>query len=214
MKPNLAITALLLTAATACQQNANTTTEVAQKRQELESKRQELKDKKEIAALSEEMKSVEAEILQVDQSNPGSGEFLNPYINGQNVTMRASNSAQSAKIGTFKPYETVTVLQTANAQNTNEAILKQGVSLSTQSGEYVQLPSGKAVRLGNFDRTAKAYHVTFDYPGKGTLSGNVAVKVLDLSEKIWHRVRRANGTEGWVLGKFVAEGNTGEECGL
>lgn len=221
MKSNFAITAtaLLLLSAAACQQNHS---EVEQKRQELESKRQELKDKKEIATLNQEMKTVEAEIQQVNGSSIPAPNFEVAYINGQNVTMRASNSAQSAKLGTFEQYETVTVLQAANAQNTNEVVLREAVSLSAASGEQVSVPAGRAVRLGKFREGSESsgvtyadtYEVTFKHASKGTLSGQVPTNLLDL-DNLWYQVQRANGKRGWVFGKFVDEGPlVGEECGL
>jgi hypothetical protein len=214
MKSNLAIIALLTLSAAACQQNNS---EVEQKRQQLESKRQELKDKKEIAALSQEMKTVEAEIQQVDDNAMPAPNFEAAYINGQNVTMRASNSAQSAKIGTFEQYESVTVLQAANAQNTNEVVLKEAVSLTAASGEQVPVPAGRAVRLGKFregtESAADAYEVTFKHASKGALSGQVPANLLDL-DNLWYQVERANGKRCWVFGKFVEERATEGECGL
>jgi len=217
MKSNLAIIAALLLSAAACQQNNS---EVEQKRQALESKRQELKDKKEIAALSQEMKELESALRQVDNGQAFDSDFepYGAYINGQNVTMRASNSAQSAKIGTFEVGESVTVLQAANAQNTSEVVLREAVSLSAASGEQVQVPTGRAVRLDKFKKGSAShtdsYEVTFKHPSKGTLSGEVSVNLLDL-DNIWYQVQRANGKRGWVFGKFVDEGPlVGEECGL
>ena len=196
MKSNLAIIALLL-AATACQQNARTTeTETGQA------------DKAQTGQTADT----------AFDTDPGP----NFYIEGENVTMRASNSAQSAKIGTFEQWETVTVLQMKPAQNTHEAVLIEPISLFTASGERVEIPAGRAAQIGKFkagdgacDVTyADTYEVTYKHPSKGTLSGDIPVDLLDF-DNLWYQVQRANGTRGWVFGKFVVEGPLVEgECGL
>lgn len=206
MKSNLAIIAILL-AATACRQNAHTAAELEAKPQAVE---------------TEPCQVGKTQTEQPAAAPLDAGFGADFYIEGKNVTMRASNSAQSAKIGTFEQWEPVTVLQMKTAQNTTEAVLREPVSLSTASGERIKVPAGRAVRLGKFNagmddcqvEYADTYEVTFDHPIKGTLSGDISTDLLD-SDNLWYRVERANGTRGWVFGKFVVEGPlVGEECAL
>lgn len=221
MKPQTLIIIAFFSMAS-CQQNQ--TSDLEAKRQALESKRQELKDKKELATLSEEMKAIDDEIKQVESQRLGGATDIPSanafgFINGKNVTVRSGNSAQSAKIGTFEHLETVTILYVAGALNANEVVLNEAVNLSTSEGT-LQLPKGKAVRLGKFRDVSDAegvssfdaFDISFEYPGKGTVSATISASYLDLSENLWYRVKRANGSEGWVLGKFVSQ-HEPEGCG-
>jgi len=48
--------------------------------------------------------------------------------------------------------------------------------------------------------------LSFKDPEKGDVTGNVATKRLNFTyDDTWYQVRRANGEEGWVFGKFLKE---------
>ena len=110
---NVVIALLFITIGMSACQN-ETPSELAEKREALELKRQELKEKQELAALTQEMKTVEAEIDKtkgkklpqpVSVRTAATGRIL-----GENVILRADNSTQSVKLSNFYNGEVVNIL--------------------------------------------------------------------------------------------------------
>ena len=197
----IAFTALLY----ACQ-NEQKISEVEKTRLELEAKRHELKEKKELAAMNEELKNLEAEIGKAGgETKTQTADVKQGYITGENVIMRAGASVQSSKLGNFDYNEVVTVLREQISPTSNEAVTKQKVTLYTESGgNAVELPQGKAVLVENYNIGSSI--VSSKDPQKGKVKGHVPTYQLDFtSDDVWYQVQRANGQQGWVLGKFLTE---------
>lgn len=208
----------------------STAEELAKARKELEAKKKELSDKQQIAEIEAELKSLDSQIKQVDKngvistgtivqnivesqsakagstetqtSNPGS------RISGTGVVMRKESSVKSEKIGNFNDNEQVSVLETKNVNNDNEAILTKVIALyASESGsgqEIMQLPKGKAVVIENYDTDQNKYYISYQDAKKGKLYAHIDSDALEtISYSTWYKVKRANGQEGWVLGKFL-----------
>lgn len=131
-----------------------------------------------------------------------------PHINGSNVIMRKDASVKSDKLSTFNPNEAVTVLETKNVNNENEAILTQSIPLYTnenQSGAIAMtLPKGKAVVIEQYNADDNKYEVSYQVEGKGKLFAKISADAVEtISYSTWYRVKKASGEEGWVLGKFL-----------
>lgn len=130
------------------------------------------------------------------------------HINGTNVTMRKDASVKSDKLGSFNANEAVTVLETKNVNNENEAILTKPIPLyvseSTSGQVAMTLPKGKAVVIEKYSADDNKYEVSYQAEGKGKLFANISADAVEtISYSTWYRVKRASGEEGWVLGKFL-----------
>ena len=199
---------------------------------ELEAKKKELSDKQQIAELEQELKAVEQQIKDVGQS-PGAAasdpaattaataeqkeaasSAATPapapksHIVGNLVIMRKESSVKSAKLGSFKNNEEVTVLETKNVNNENEAVLTKPIQLyvseSTSGQVAMTLPKGKAVVIEKYNADDNKYEVSYQVEGKGKLFANISADAVEtISYSTWYRVKRASGEEGWVLGKFL-----------
>lgn len=224
MKPFL-ILFLMVVAGSACQNDSSpkTANELEKMKAELEAKKKELSDKQDIAALEEELKKVEGQIKQLDgsgsETSSGTGASVTTpleappveaksHIVGTNVTMRKEASIRSDKLGSFKANEEVTVLETKNVNNENEAILTKPIPLyvsESNSGEVAMtLPKGKAVVIEKYNADDNKYEVSYQAEGKGKLYASIHADAVEtISYSTWYRVRRSNGEEAWVLGKFL-----------
>ncbi len=122
--------------------------------------------------------------------------------------MRKDASVKSDKLGSFNANEAVTVLETKNVNNENEAILTKPIPLyvseSTSGQVAMTLPKGKAVVIEKYSADDNKYEVSYQAEGKGKLFANISADAVEtISYSTWYRVKRASGEEGWVLGKFL-----------
>ena len=198
---------------------------------ELEAKKKELSDKQQIAEIERELKEVERQIGLVDKSTGASTVATAPaatteqpattateataaapspksHIVGTSVIMRKASSVKSDKIGNFKNNEEVTVLETKNVNNENEAVLTKPIQLyvsESSTGEVAMtLPKGKAVVIEKYNADDNKYEVSYQAEGKGKLFASISADAVEtISYSTWYRVKRATGEEGWVLGKFL-----------
>ena len=125
-------------------------------------------------------------------------------IVGKGVIIRQSNSVESAKLGNYEPNEVVSILSEARPQNQNQAIAAKPIKLyDDYDGKLITtLNKGKALVIESFNGTV--YQVTYQDPKFGKLYAEVFPDELqNISNEIWYKVRRKNGDEGWVLGKFL-----------
>lgn len=190
---------------TACQQD--NASDVEQKRQELEAKRKELQDKKEMANLKQELKSVESEISTVDGVKPSSNESteIQGKIRGQSVSLRAANSAQSAKLAVLTADEPVKIISKKISVPSNEAIINQAVTIS-EYGQSFALPKGKSLLIQDWNHDDQRWYVSFTTPEETTVYTMIDKNKVDrMDNKYWFQVRRQNGTTGWVLGDFLIQ---------
>lgn len=209
----------------ACQSDPSPKTgeELEKLKAELEAKKKELKDKQQIAELEKEMKALDQQIKAVDKGiapAPAVGmappqsapvpETSGPKgtITGSAVTMRKSASVQSDKMGSFKPNEVVSILETQNVNNENEAILVKPIALfesaSGDGASALTLPKGKAVVIENYDADQNKYKVSYQDAKKGKLYAQIDADALEtISYSTWYKVQRSTGETGWVLGKFL-----------
>ena len=167
-------------------------------------------EKTEQPTMSDQPKSAPTESSESAATAPATTSAVSPksHINGTNVTMRKEASVKSDKLGSFNPNEAVTVLETKNVNNENEAILTKPIPLyvsESNSGEVAMtLPKGKAVVIENYNADNNKYEVTYQAEGKGKLFANISADAVEtISYSTWYRVKRATGEEGWVLGKFL-----------
>ena len=198
---------------------------------ELEAKKKELSDKQQIAELEQELKTVEQQIREVGKSPGASANdpataataeqkeattaaeaapapAPKSRIVGNSVIMRKASSVKSDKMGSFKNGEEVTVLETKNVNNENEAVLTKPIQLyvsESNSGDVAMtLPKGKAVVIEKYNADDNKYEVSYHAEGKGKLFANISADAVEtISYSTWYRVKRATGEEGWVLGKFL-----------
>jgi len=218
----------------ACQNDASpkTANELEKIKAELEAKKKELSDKQQIAAIEQELKEVERQIRTVDRSPQPTADDAapttaadesqpaaaapaqaaksasKPRIMGTSVTMRKAASVKSDKLGSFSNNEEVTVLETKNVNNENEAILTKSIELyvsESNSGQVAMtLPKGKAVVIEKYNADDNKYEVSYQAEGKGKLFASISADAVEtISYSTWYRVKRASGEEGWVLGKFL-----------
>ncbi len=127
-------------------------------------------------------------------------------INGDGVVMRSGNSIESAKLSNFTNGEKVEILEETKPKNENQAITTKPIKLySDYNGKYMAtLNKGKALVIEEF--TGTEYKVSFQHPEFGKLYATVASSELEsISNEIWFKVKRANGQEGWVIGKFLKQ---------
>lgn len=125
-------------------------------------------------------------------------------IKGKSVIMRQTNSVESAKLGNFDENEKVSILSEARPQNQNQAIAARPIKLyDDYNGKYIAtLNKGKALVIESFE--GNNYKVSYQHPEFGKLFAAVdAAELESISNEIWYKVKRSNGQEGWVLGKFV-----------
>lgn len=164
-----------------------------------------------------DLKEKELELKQKElemQGKSGSGTTNNPHtsqpsgntgtIIGKGVIIRQSNSVESAKMGNYDENETVTILSEARPQNQNQAIAAKPIKLyDDYNGKLITtLNKGKALVIENFD--GSNYKVSYQDPKFGKLFATVFPDELqNISNEVWYKVRRKNGDEGWVLGKFL-----------
>ena len=173
-----------------------------EKRRLLEEKKKELQDKKELAAVEAELKQLDQEIKGVKANGnaaaPKKGEGV---VNGGSVSMRKEPSTQADKIGTFDKNEVVTVLEKRDVENEgDEGILNKNLEV----GPGVSLVKGKAVNIERIDEASQKYYISFDYPEKGKLYANVDADAVDqILTATWYRVKKQDGKEGWIFGKFL-----------
>jgi len=216
-----------------CEDNKSPKTgeELAKIREQLEAKKKELSDKQAIAEIEAELKEVDAEIKRVDSKKPkedistgtidskqtqrqvadaqkvadaGAG----AQIVGSGVVMRKESSVKSDKLGNFNDNERVTVLETKNVNNDNEAILTKPIALyaseAASGQEVMRLPKGKAVLLESYDAEQNKHYVSYQDAKKGKLYAHIDADAVEtISYSTWYRVKRSTGQEGWVLGKFL-----------
>lgn len=124
-------------------------------------------------------------------------------INGSNVTMRKDASIQSEKIGSFDANEEVEALESKNVQNEGEGILGKAITVKGTGG-VVNLNKGKAVVIEGYLAEKNLYRVTYEDPKKGKLSADIDASAVEtVIYATWFKVKRKNGEEGWVLGKFL-----------
>ncbi len=175
---------------------------------------EEVKDVKQqteaVEKTGQQMVDQPAQITPAESAAPAATSAVSPksHINGTNVTMRKDASVKSDKLGSFNANEAVTVLETKNVNNENEAILTKPIPLyvsESNSGEVAMtLPKGKAVVIENYNADNNKYEVTYQAEGKGKLFANISADAVEtISYSTWYRVKRASGEEGWVLGKFL-----------
>lgn len=180
--------------------------EIEQKRKELEEKRKELKEKKELAAMNEELKNLESEIEKTTGSSgslPATsrrGRILN-----EDVIMRSAASVKATKLGNFTKGETVSIIKKQASPNSNEAVVQQTVDLYSDNNELLcRLPQGKAVIVE--EHSGETVHILYEDPKKGKVKAKISSAYLDFtSDDDWYQVRRNDGREAWVLGKFLLE---------
>ncbi|MDO5510145.1 MAG: SH3 domain-containing protein [Weeksellaceae bacterium] len=131
-------------------------------------------------------------------------EFGNATIKGTNVIIRTSHSTKSKPKGSFKPNETVVILDEYNPGNSREAITKRKISLYNNSGHQIySLNPGKAVEVIN--ESYGNYEVIFVHPDYGRLRASINENDLEfITGDAWYKVRRRNGEIGWVFSKFVS----------
>jgi uncharacterized protein YqfB (UPF0267 family) len=219
----------------ACQNEPSpkTANELEKIKAELEAKKKELSDKQQIAAIEQELNEVERQIRTVDRTGqapaPSPADVpaaiaeqavsapaqaavpaSKPRIMGTSVTMRKEASVKSDKLGSFNNNEEVTVLETKNVNNENEAILTKPIQLyvsESNSGDVAMtLPKGKAVVIEKYDADDNKYEVSYQAGDKGKLFAGISADAVEtISYSTWYRVKRANGEEGWVLGKFLKQ---------
>lgn len=218
----------------ACQNDPSpkTANELEKIKAELEAKKKELSDKQQIAAIEQELKEVERQIRTVDvNTQPAANDAaatapateskapapapvqaaappVKPRIVGTSVTMRKAASVKSDKLGSFNNNEEVTVLETKNVNNENEAILTKPIELyvsESNSGQVAMtLPKGKAVVIEKYNADDNKYEVSYQAEGKGKLFASISADAVEtISYSTWYRVKRSSGEEGWVLGKFL-----------
>lgn len=226
------ITLALALSIVACQSDPSPKTgeELQKIKTELEARKKELADKQQIAEIEKELSDVEKQIKTVDKNgNPittaSSGAAAPAQntaapaaadggakgtITGSGVTMRKDATVQSEKLGAFNQNETVTILNTRNVNNEGEAILTKPIALFTsESGsgtEALKLPKGKAVLIENYDSDKNKYNVSYQDNKQGKLYAQIEADAVEtITYSTWYQVRRANGTTGWVLGKFLKQ---------
>ena len=122
--------------------------------------------------------------------------------------MRKDASIQADKLGSFNKNEEVSVLETKNVNNENEAILTKPIQLyisEANTGDIAMtLPKGKAVVVEKYNSDDNKYEVSYQAEGKGKLYANISADAVEtISYATWYRVKRSSGEEGWVLGKFL-----------
>ncbi len=126
-------------------------------------------------------------------------------IIGKGVIIRQGNTVESAKMGNYDENERVTILSEARPQNQNQAIAAKPIDLYDEyNGKVVvtKLNKGKALVIESFD--GSMYNVSYQDPKYGKLYAIVFPDELqNISNEVWYKVRRKNGSEGWVLGKFL-----------
>ena len=207
----LSVAAVLLCFFISCKQE-NNLSELEQRKQELENKKLALQDKKAIAALEEELKTVDAEMKTLTKTEvkttSTAKSLLSGTITGGSVVMRASNSVQSAKLGNFVKNEKVAIVDQSASSPGNEAIANQDIPLYKKpgNGEFAYtLPKGKAVIIDSYNSGDDVYSINYQHPDLGKLYAMVPAGSLDhLSGETWYFVRRSNGDQGWVTGKFLS----------
>lgn len=125
-------------------------------------------------------------------------------ITGEGVVLRQMNTTESAKMGSLKKGDKVTIKEQTRPENQNQAITAKEVKLyNDYNGKYMAtLNKGKALKIESFD--GSMYKVSYMHPEMGKLYATVAPSELEtISNEPWYKVRTADGKEGWVLGKFV-----------
>jgi hypothetical protein len=130
-------------------------------------------------------------------------------VKSASAVLYKAPSSQSAKVATnLAADETVTVIERQYGSSVDEIILYHEMPAYTtpaRSGEpAATLPSGTTVRIERFDKGNETYYVRYEHPQKGRLYGAVTASQLEtLNYSYWFRIRRANGQEGWVPGRFL-----------
>lgn len=183
--------------------------EVEQKRKQLEARRQELKDKKEISAIEEELKNIEAEIEKTGNAvipdasasaTSSRGRILNTEVN-----LRSAASVKASKLGSLEKDEIVSILGKQDSPNGNEAVARKPLNLYAADNSLLgRLPQGKALVVETYG--AETSVVSYEDRQKGKVTARAITANLDFTRgDSWYHVRRNNGQEGWVLGRFLLE---------
>lgn len=137
-------------------------------------------------------------------SSKATSSFGTASIIGEGVIMRQLNSTESAKLANFNKGERVNILEQSKPQNQNQAIAAKAIKLyDDYNGKYMfTLNKGKALLIEEF--TGTAYKVSYQHEKMGKLFATVTPTDLEsISNETWYKVKRENGQEGWVLGKYV-----------
>lgn len=169
-----------------------------------ESKQRELDLKEKELALKEKELNMQGGGGKTATSAPTSNSENMGTIIGKGVIIRQSNSVESAKMGNYDENEKVSIISEARPQNQNQAIAAKPIKLyDDYDGKLITtLNKGKALVIENFD--GSVYKVSYQDPKFGKLYATVFPDELqNISNEIWYKVRRKNGDEGWVLGKFL-----------
>lgn len=119
-------------------------------------------------------------------------------IDGDAVIMREGPTTESAKLGNFKKGEIVSVLEKKEQSTYDEMIASKSFTLTSSDGKKkVEVNKGAALKVKQWEDEGMGAVVSF----KG-IEGTIPAEYMN-DTGIWYKIRRSDGKEGWVLGKFL-----------
>lgn len=125
-------------------------------------------------------------------------------VTGSNVIIRSDHTTESQSVGVVaKEGTTVQILSQYNSANSNEAILKQNITV-VSNGQQINLPEGKAIHIAtDLGDSVQASFTTPDFGAtKATISKN---DIEAIGGERWYQIRTRDGITGWIYGKFIEE---------
>lgn len=133
----------------------------------------------------------------------------NGIINASNVIIRQDRTTSSRAVGSFKyKDESVRILQIFDGRDGSQALIKKNIEVEIDGSIY-ELDKNKAVKI--LRREGGLVNLSFTSENGNSITAWIEQEyVEELERHKWFEVRRINGEQGWVYGKFVDYAPTNE----
>jgi hypothetical protein len=139
-----------------------------------------------------------------DRFSSNGGTATSARVTGSNVIIRSDHTTTSASAGVVARKGTIVkILDRYSTGNSDEAILKQGVTI-VSNGTRINLPEGKAIDILS-DRN-DSVRASFSTPEYGATQATISKDAIEaMSGETWYKIRTNDEITGWIYGKFIEE---------
>lgn len=125
-------------------------------------------------------------------------------VTGSSVIIRSNHTTESSSAGVVAKEGTIVqILDVYTTGNSNEAILKQSITVF-KSGDQIKLPSGKAIHI--LEDRHDSVRVSFSTANYGTEQATISKNAIEaMSGQKWYKIHTTDDITGWIYGEFIEE---------
>jgi len=125
-------------------------------------------------------------------------------VTGSSVIIRSDHTTESSSVGVVAKEGTIVqILDIYMSGNSNEAILKRGITIA-KNGDKINLPSGKAIHI--LDDRHDSVHASFATINYGTEQATISKDAIEaMSGQKWYKIHTVDDITGWIYGEFIKE---------